>query len=128
MPDNKILISTGTLSMEATLLEGPASSQFKNLLPLAGSANIWGDEIYFAVDIEMDLLENATDVVESGAVAFWPPGHAVCIFFGPTPASINTEIRAASPVNVLGRIEGDETLFKSVRAGDQVKIEIWKGC
>ena len=33
------------------------------------------------------------------------------------------EIRAASPVNVFGRIEGDATEFGSVRSGERVRIE-----
>ena len=122
MPNNKIVISTETLSVEAVLLENSAAAQFKKALPLTGSVNIWGDEIYFSVNLEMELLESATEVVESGNIAFWPPGHAFCIFFGLTPASTGTEIRAASPVNVLGHIQGDETIFKSVKSGTIIKV------
>ncbi|MSQ16975.1 MAG: hypothetical protein EXR54_05325 [Dehalococcoidia bacterium] len=30
---------------------------------------------------------------------------------------------AASPVNVIGRVQGDATAFKSVRAGATVRLE-----
>jgi hypothetical protein len=66
---------------------------------------------------------NADDVVEKGAIGYWPPGKAFCIFFGTTPASIGDEIRAASPVNVLGRISGDPEIFKRVRQGDEISID-----
>ena len=33
------------------------------------------------------------------------------------------EIRPASPVNVLGRVDGDATVFKKIRAGVPVRIE-----
>ena len=55
--------------------------------------------------------------------AYWPPGHAFCIFFGPTPSSRGAEIRPASPVNVFGRVLGDPTVFKSVRSGTKVRVE-----
>ena len=34
------------------------------------------------------------------------------------------EIRPASPVNVLGRVEGDPTVFRKVRPGDRVRLEV----
>jgi hypothetical protein len=48
---------------------------------------------------------------------YWPPGRAFCLA-GP-PA----EIRPASPVNVFGRVEGDATVFRQVRAGTRVRLE-----
>ncbi|MGH7350595.1 MAG: cyclophilin-like family protein, partial [Candidatus Rokuibacteriota bacterium] len=44
-------------------------------------------------------------------------------FFGRTPASRGDEIRAASPVNLLGRVLGDPTVFKAVRSGTTVRVE-----
>ena len=45
--------------------------------------------------------------VASGAIAYWPPGHAFCIFFGQEPYS---------PVNVLGALDGDAKLFARVKS------------
>jgi hypothetical protein len=28
-----------------------------------------------------------------GDLGYWAPGHAFCIFFGPTPMSLGSEIR-----------------------------------
>ena len=36
--------------------------------------------------------------------------------------STGDEIRPASPVNVFGKIDGDPTVFKSVRSGTTVTI------
>jgi hypothetical protein len=58
-----------------------------------------------------------------GDLAFWPPGTAFCIFFGPTPASQGDEIRPASAVNVFGRVQGDPAVFKRVRSGTTVRVE-----
>jgi hypothetical protein len=55
-------------------------------------------------------------------LGYWPVGHAFCIFFGPTPVSIDERPRAYSPVNILGQVLGDATLFRAVREGAAVHI------
>lgn len=92
------------------------------VLPITARANTWENEIYFSIGAKI-ARENADEVVENGAIGYWPPGEAFCIFFGPTPASIGNEIRAASPVNVLGRISGDPEIFKRVQHGDEIVID-----
>ena len=73
---------------------------------------------------QMDIDDDeAQAVVELGDLGYWPPGRAFCIFFGPTPASQGDEIRPASPVNVVGRVDGDPTVFRKVRAGTRVRLE-----
>lgn len=91
-------------------------------LPIKARANRWGDEIYFLIGVGAKR-ENAQQVVEKGDIGYWPPGDAFCIFFGPTPASIGDEIRAASPVNVFARVLGDPGVFKRVRQGDEIVID-----
>jgi len=123
MPERKIIISTENLRMEAILAEGSSADIFWNTLPITGRANTWGDEIYFNANLQMPLDDDASDIVESGDIAFWPPGSAFCIFFGRTPASLGDEVRAASAVNVLGKIDGDEREFRSVPSGEEVRLE-----
>ena len=123
MPERKIIISTENLRMEAILAEGSSADIFWNTLPITGQVNTWGDEIYFNVNLQMPLDDDASDIVESGDIAFWPPGSAFCIFFGRTPASLGDEVRAASAVNVLGKIDGDESEFRSVPSGEEVRLE-----
>jgi uncharacterized protein len=72
---------------------------------------------------EVSASAEPKDVVALGDVGYWPPGHAFCIFFGLTPTSRGDEIRPASPVNVVGRVSGDATVFKKVRAGTRVTLE-----
>lgn len=69
-------------------------------LPLEGVAERWGDEVYFEVLIDIEE-ENSQEVVEKGDVAYWPPGRAICIFFGPTSASRGDEIRLTAPSTSL---------------------------
>jgi hypothetical protein len=88
-------------------------------LPITGEANRWGDEIYFSTPVSL-REEHARAEVEVGAIAYWPPGKAVCIFFGKTPASKRGEPRAASPVNVFAKVVGDVVSLREVQDGEQV--------
>ncbi len=91
-------------------------------LPIKGNANTWGDEIYFSTPVGLKE-EKARAEVEVGSIAYWPPGKALCIFFGATPVSQHGEPRAYSPVNVFAQITTNSAAFKKVRDGDQVTVE-----
>jgi len=90
-------------------------------LPIKSRANRWGEEVYFATPVAVNE-ENSVEVVEEGEVAFWPPGSAICIFFGPTPISQGSEIRPASPVNVFAKVIGDPKIFRKIRDGDKIEV------
>ena len=122
MADRKIRITVGKISAEAVLNESRTAAAIWDALPLSIAGQTWGDEIYFAIPVTAKA-ENARAVVEMGDLAYWPPGSAFCIFYGPTPASQGDEIRPASPVNVFGRVLGDPTVFKPVRSGATVRVE-----
>ena len=119
---NRITISAGDVSLPAELNDGLTSQRIWNALPITGRANIWGDEIYFEIPVVADQATDARAQVEVGELGYWPVGHAFCIFFGPTPVSTDERPRAASPVNILGRVLGDATQFRAVRNGEQVEI------
>jgi hypothetical protein len=118
-----ITITAGDVSLPATLNDSPTAQQIWDSLPIEGRANVWGDEIYFGIPVKAGEEPDARAEVEVGELCYWPPGNAFCIFFGPTPASIDERPRAASPVNILGRVLGDATSFRGVRGGTPVKIE-----
>ena len=117
-----IRISAGEVVAEAELNETQIAEAIWKVLPIKASGNTWGDEIYFGIPVQMDS-ENEQEVVEVGDLAYWPPGHAFCIFFGPTPASRGDEVRPASAVTVVGRVKGDPKAFKSFRSSSEVIIE-----
>jgi hypothetical protein len=118
-----ILIIIDSIRTQAQLNDSPTAELIWNSLPIEGSANIWGEEIYFSIPVKADLEEGARDEMEKGELGYWPPGAAFCIFFGPTPMSTGAEIRAASPVNPIGKTLGDPDALKSVKGGDHVRIE-----
>lgn len=108
--------------MEAELNETDTARKIWDALPIEKRGNTWGDEIYFAIPVKAGE-ENPKEVVQEGDIAYWPPGSAFCIFFGPTPASRGNEIRPASPVNVVGKLLGDPKEFRKVSNGEKVIIE-----
>ena len=122
MEERRIKITAGEVEVSAVLHSTGTADLVWSSLPIEASGSTWGDEIYFRTPIEA-REEDAREVVDMGDVGFWPPGQALCLFFGPTPASRGDEIRPASPVNVLGRIEGDPTVLKAVRSGATVLVE-----
>ena len=111
------------MSVTAALNDSSTADLLWDALPLEAAANTWGDEIYFQIPVQAGEEDGASDVVGMGAVAYWPPGQALCLFFGRTPASRGDEIRAASAVNVMGAIDGDATVLKQVRSGTRVVVE-----
>jgi len=121
--ERRIRIAAGDTVVEAALNDSPTADQVWDALPIQASANTWGDEIYFEIPVTAAQSDDADAVVEMGAVAYWPPGSAMCLFFGPTPVSSGGEIRAASPVNPIGEIEGDPTVLKQVRGGTPIQID-----
>jgi hypothetical protein len=121
----KIKISTASIgTIEATLTEeNPETANIiYELLPIKGSVNLWGDEIYFSIPVQIQA-ENSKTVVDLGDIAYWPPGNAFCIFYGSTPMSRGNEIRPASAVNVFGKISGNALVFKRVKNGEKIIVE-----
>jgi hypothetical protein len=121
-----IRISAGPVTVEAELDDSRTAAAIVAALPIEARAQTWGDEIYFDIGLALPG-ESPREVVDTGDLGYWPPGRAFCIFFGPTPVSRGSEIRPASPVNVVGRVVGDARAFTRVRAGTRVRIEAVKG-
>jgi len=117
-----IMIKVGAVAVQAQLNGTSTARALVEILPVKAKANTWGDEIYFDVPLSMEI-EDGKEVVEMGDVAYWPDGPSLCLFFGRTPASRGNEIRAASPVTVMGRIVGDPKVLKSVRSGSVITVE-----
>ena len=118
----KIIFEFEKLSIEGELNDSPTSKALINSLPMEGISQIWGDEIYFSTSISKENDEWAKETVDLGDIAFWPPGNAICLFFGPTPVSSGDEIRPASATNVMGKIIGDLEELKTINSGDNVKV------
>lgn len=117
----EIRITAGGLETEGWLNETDTASKVAEILPITGTVNLWGDEIYFSIPVETGL-ENAKETVSIGDIAYWPEGKAMCIFLGKTPISRGEEVRPISAVNVIGGIEGVKELLGRVKQGDKITV------
>jgi hypothetical protein len=121
--ERTIRITAGKVSAEAVLNDSPTATKIWEALPLEARGNTWGAEIYFSIPVEAKQEKDAREVVAVGELAYWPPGTAFCIFFGRTPASTDDRPRAASAVNIIGKVRGDATAFQAVASGTRVRLE-----
>ena len=84
-------------------------------LPVEGRAALWKEEVYFEIPIKMGE-EKAKPTVETGTIAFWPMGSALCVFYGKS--------QPYSPVSILGKITSNLEIFKQVKSGITIKVEL----
>ena len=109
--------------LKAQVFDTPTGRSIWGALPVTAQVMTWGDEFYFGISAQAELEADAEAVVDIGALAYWPTMPAFCVFFGPTPVSHGQEARAASPVNVFGKLlEVDRDLLRSVRDGEEVVV------
>jgi len=84
-------------------------------LPLEGRAALYKEEVYFEIPLKMGE-EKAKAIVEAGTIAFWPMGSAICVFYGKS--------QPYSPVSILGKITSNLDLFKQVKSGSTIKVQL----
>lgn len=118
----RIRIEFSEFSMVAELMDSSTGQAVREKLPFSSRVNRWGEEIYFSIPVSVELEQDARDVLEKGEIGYWPPGKAMAIFFGPTPASVSNECRAASEVNIFARLKGDLGPLSSVSPGSKVLV------
>lgn len=117
-----ITIEIGKVTLKAELNDGASATSFLELLPRQVSLSRWGDEYYGNCGIKVQESPDAREDMKVGELALWPPGNALCIFFGPTPASRGREPRAASPVNPIGRLVDDPAPLKAMGPSIRVRV------
>jgi len=119
----KIKITIGERSLKASLYNNNTTKQLLIQLPMKIAMNRWGEEYYGDCGLMVNRAPDARQDMEPGELAVWPDGSALCIFFGPTPASIDEKPRAISPVNPVGKIEEDFSILKNLPSSIQVILE-----
>jgi uncharacterized protein len=83
--------------------------------PIQGRIALWKEEIYFEIPIKMGE-EKAKSNVETGTIAFWPMGSALCVFYGKS--------QPYSPVSILGKITKNLEIFSQIKSGTAIKVEL----
>ncbi len=109
----RVIVTAGSVTMPADLDDSETAKKVLEALPIESRARTWGEEVYFDTEVSLPE-ENPQAHVPPGTVAYWPPGKALCLFFGQAPAS---------PVNVIGRMLGNPRDLAAVKPGDRVRVE-----
>ena len=99
LPQNKSL----EIELDCSLAPNTVKAILDNL-PISATVHVWGEELYTDPIPVTVKEENSKPLVNLLDVAYWPPGQAMCLFFGPTPLGNKGEIKPYSPVNVIGKI------------------------
>lgn len=120
-----IIVKLGKLQLTGQLNDSPTAKAIAAQLPLTIRMSRWGEEYYGSLPRNPDIGQaaDAREVMAVGELAYWPPGNALCIFFGPTPASEGGEPRAASPVNPVGMLCGDVAALKVLGGTVEVTVK-----
>ena len=83
-------------------------------LPILGEALLWKEEVYFTVGIKVGR-EKPSSTVETGDIAYWPMGDALCVFYGKS--------QPYSEVNICGKILRNLDVFRKVKTGQAIILE-----
>jgi hypothetical protein len=118
-----IVIEVGNTRLQCLFNSSGTSRAICDALPLTSHASLWGDEVYFRIPVRRDREPGARTHLEAGDIAFWPDGNALCVFFGPTPASQGSDPVAASPVNLVGRVVKGLGELAQARPGDPIVVK-----
>ncbi len=109
----KVVLRCKDVVMPATLDDTPAAGVVASNLPITGLAQTRGAEVFFFVDLPV-VTESLTEEAPPGTIAYWPAGSAICIFYGGTPVT---------PVEPIGKLDGDPDDWRSVISGDEITME-----
>ena len=117
-----IRITIDDIVLKAELDDSASAQALLAILPSTLNLSRWGNEYYGNCGIKVGQDETAREIMAVGELAIWPPGNALCIFFGPTPASTDDRPRAASPVNPVGRLLSDVKPLNTL--GGSITVEV----
>ena len=119
----KLRLMVGNDDFEIDLNDTKTALAIWSAAPFEAYTNEWGGEIYFEVPVRSPL-ENGRKIMRPGDVAYWPEGRAMCLFYGPTPASAGKEPAAISEVSPIGKVNGDPDRLSNIH--DRMKLIIRK--
>lgn len=120
-----LVTPTGEYDLEIDTQSGIYKALLEKL-PLEGTGNNIGGEIYYNIpnDVPFNGLER--DVFEKGDIVYWRSleieKFAIAIFYGNTKFGDGTKSRSYSPCIKFARIKGDFSKLKAFETGQTVKI------
>ena len=118
----QIMFTSNEIEVIAGIDDSETAKRIWEALPIESSVSTWGEEIYFAIPVQIEDTDDARQDMDIGELGYWPSGSALCIFFGRTPASTSDQPRAASNVNPFGMVTGDLTSLHAIRQGEIITV------
>ncbi len=89
---------------------------WRNVIPFETELNVWKEEVYFSTPVELKLSrDDLVYKVVPGRVYYWPPGKAMCLFYGLT--------EAYTPVAPIGQYVGPLTSLRTVESGEKAIVK-----
>lgn len=110
------LVVKNKIEIPILLEDKEIADKVKNIIPYRTKVKIWKDEIYFEIPIEIKA-KNLVKKVKSKEVCYWPPGRAMCIFFGIS--------QPYTPVIPLGRAIGPLDDLKELSEEEEVILKAY---
>jgi len=101
------------LEMTATLNDSKTAAEVFAGLPLEELADAGAGYVCFSAQLALEE-EEVSEEVSAGAVAYWPAGGAICVFFGGRPPT---------PVTVIGSLNGNALQWRNILSGTPIKME-----
>jgi hypothetical protein len=99
-----------------------AGQNLVKALPCVSTASRWGDEVSCAVSGVQPSGEYATRDVNIGDVTLCASAQRLCVFFGPTPASVLDKPVAQEPVVIIGTTCASADELRRISPGDRVHV------
>jgi hypothetical protein len=120
----KVSLKLDAVELIGELADSQAARALAARLPLEFSMSRWGEEYYGSIGDPLEDIPGPTqEVMAVGDLAYWEPGTAFCVFFGPTPISSGDEPVAAGPVHLVGKVTGDWSQVSALGSSVTAKLE-----
>ena len=121
----KLILKFNSKQFEINLRKTETARLIAKSIPINSKIQMWGDEIYFNTNLQIQLEDDAKEVMQLGELAFWTEGSAIAIGYGKTPVSIGDEIRLVGPCNVWADANFQKSDFDNIKPGDEISLN-WK--
>ena len=119
----RITVSVAGHQFSGTLNASATAAALAARLPLTVTMSRWGDEFYGDCGLDGAPGDPQEQEVAVGDLVVWPPGRALCLLFGPTPASTGDAPVLASPGVRVGSLAGDLTKLRALGQSVTVVME-----
>ncbi|MDR0791386.1 MAG: AfsR family transcriptional regulator [Methanomassiliicoccaceae archaeon] len=118
---SSIKIRTRSGEWSAVLDDSDISNEIWLSLPFSSDINMLGSQMYFVMPLD-SKVKGDSKVFDKGDIVYWPEADALCIFFGPTPLSVDDRPVAAFPMKKIGYVT--EECSGMEMSGDRTRITI----